>query len=788
MNPPAARATRWPLWLQLLLALSATVLVVGMVMTWLLNTLGTEILTNRIEEGTEQSMDLMAVGVASDMKYSNPDIPRLRNFVDGAFRRDEDIFKVQMFDRFGKKILEETRPDVEQSVESYLLRRDIRQGGEHFGSLTVEWDLHRLLSRMSNRLQKTILLVTGLLALLLGAFWLWMKKLVINPTRRINQHLNLLTEGDLDTELKMHAAAEFERMGGTVNSLQDAMKIVHKRESELQAAKAHLSATNENLMLEVETRKKTEVELKKARDEALDVSRMKSEFLANMSHELRTPLNAVLGMSEALQEDVYGELPDTTEKPLQQIHDSGNHLLELINDILDLSKIEANQFTIEPERVDVQTLGRECLQYVANSAQKKQITLSLSTDQAVYNFQADPRRLKQVLINLMSNAVKFTPEGGKVDLKIRGRLREGFVDFIVSDTGIGVEEKDQDKLFESFVQIQSDLSRHQEGSGLGLSLVKNMTEQHGGHVSVQSEVGVGSTFTASFPWDPKATSDKVEVFTPIPLKDRAAKFTKALNIEDSQVAAEQISRYLDELGIENVVHPTGNGAVDKAVEVQPDVIVLDIILPDQSGWSVLEELQNNPRTCDIPVIVVSVTDDRGRHPGVSAQLVKPITREQLQHALQMVRPGDEETAIKSALSLVDDIKNRPDQATDTNQGTILLVEDNEANINTICGYLDAKDYHVILATNGQEALNKLQMVTPNLVIMDIQMPVMNGFEAMQHIRNNSAWSDLPIIALTALAMKGDERACIAAGANAYLAKPVKLKELGAMIRNFLKQD
>ena len=400
-------------------------------------------------------------------------------------------------------------------------------------------------------------------------------------------------------------------------------------------------------------------DLRAANVELARAARMKDEFLASMSHELRTPLNAVLGMSEALQEEVYGPLNEKQLGSLHSIEESGRHLLELINDILDLSKIEAGKLELECTPVSVESVCQASLRLIRQNAHKKQLTIRSTLDSAVEVIWADERRLKQILVNLLSNAVKFTPQGGQVGLEVTGDQvgdgAPGAVRIAVWDTGIGISPEDMTRLFRPFVQLDSSLSREYAGTGLGLSLVYRMVELHGGSVSVASEVNVGSRFTVSLPWQEPAGAH------------RPARWSPAA---------------------------ANSGPISRATN----------------------------------------------------------------------------------------------RETTAGQSLILLAEDNEANVETLSGYLEVKGYRVMVAHDGREALELAQQERPDVILMDIQMPGMDGLEAMRHIRRDGRLADVPIIALTALAMPGDREACLAAGANAYLSKPVNLKGLVEAIELYLAID
>jgi PAS domain S-box-containing protein len=381
-------------------------------------------------------------------------------------------------------------------------------------------------------------------------------------------------------------------------------------------------------------------ELRTANAELARAARLKDEFLANMSHELRTPLNAILGLSEVLQEQIYGPLSPAQLKSLRTIEESGRHLLELINDILDLSKIGAGKLDLEIAPVSVREICQASLRIIKQPAHKKQIQVLSTFDSTATSLLADARRVKQILVNLLSNALKFTPKGGSIGLDVVGNAAQGVVHFTVWDTGIGISQEDMTRLFQPFVQLDSRLSREYEGTGLGLALVYRLTKMHGGSVSVESEVGQGSRFTVSLPSQP---------------------------VDKSQDATAQDA-------------------------------------------------------------------DRG-------------------------------------------------PATTSPQGParILLVEDNRTSITLVSDYLLAQGYQVIVAQDGTEAVAQAQRARPDVILMDVQMPGMNGLEAIQHIRADPHLLTTPIIALTALAMPGDRERCLAAGANEYLSKPVNLKKLVEVI-------
>jgi PAS domain S-box-containing protein len=395
-------------------------------------------------------------------------------------------------------------------------------------------------------------------------------------------------------------------------------------------------------------------QLNQSNAELEHANRAKDEFLANMSHELRTPLNSILGLSESLLEQTRESLSDRQQRSLQVIESSGRHLLELINDILDLSKIEAGKLDFYPEILGVAEISQASLAFVRSQALEKSINLTFEEDPTASKFYADPRRLKQILVNLLNNAVKFTPEGGQVTLQVRANEDEDLIQFSVIDSGVGIAPQDLERLFQPFEQVDSSLNRKQEGTGLGLALVEKLTDLHGGSVQVESEVGKGSRFTINLPWR------------------RESVVQQEISVAGGELPA-----------------------------------------PEQAEKS-------------------SVSSEQ-----------------MLEH------------------------------------GRILLAEDNMANILTIGEYLESHGYQVTVAHDGVEALEKAEEINPGIILMDIQMPAMNGLEAIRRLRETPRFVSTPIIALTALAMPGDRERCLKAGASEYMSKPVSLRKLLHTINELL---
>ncbi len=525
---------------------------------------------------------------------------------------------------------------------------------------------------------------------------------------------------------------------------------------------------------DITQRKQTEQTLRLANAELARAARAKDEFLANMSHELRTPLNAILGLSEVLLEEIRGPINERQQAALHNIESSGRHLLSLINDILDISKMEAGRLELHPESVPVADMCQSSLVFIKETALKKQLRLTFNQDDPLAKVEADPKRLKQILINLLSNAVKFTPTGGHITLEVTTEAAAGVIRFAVKDTGIGISPAGLAQLFQPFTQLDSDLNRQYEGTGLGLALVRRLAELHGGSITVESEgiPGRGSCFTIALPYRSPATeAPAAPCATSLP--------ASALVIEDTLSAVEQLERYLQELNIIPIIYQPGESIREQVNRHQPGVILLDLLMSGVSGWQILAQLKANPDTRNIPVIIISVVDERakGLAAGAAAYLVKPISREVLRQALFTITPGSAGSPAAA-----------PVVAPALTGARILLVEDNKFNIETIQDYLQDKGYQVEIAHNGQESLELARQTQPDLILMDIQQPGMDGLEATRRLRAIPEFAATPIIALTALVMPGDRERCLAAGVDEYLTKPVRLKGLAEIMENLLHKD
>ncbi len=721
-------------------------------------------------------------------------------------------------------------------------------------------------------------------------------------------------------------------------------------EEELRVQQEELRQTNAELEEKAQQLEERNISINQAKEaismkaEELEVSsKYKSEFLANMSHELRTPLNSILILARILKENKPENLTEDQLKYAGVIHNAGSDLLTLINDILDLSKIESGTIDLHIETVRPAELTQNMESLFTEIARSKKIKFkTLLAEDLPATINTDLARIEQVIKNLLSNAFKFTPEHGEIALKIskapqghtwfsdqlKTTARE-IISFSVKDSGIGIPEDKQKLIFEAFQQADGSTSRKYGGTGLGLSISKELAYILGGEIQVESTPGEGSTFTLFIPANHTLASaiqeaaivqqDKFIPAYPEPLSSPAAKgeALTLLIVEDDITFAEVLRDYALEKGFQPMLAYSGDTGLQMAEDHLPDAIVLDIMLPVMDGWTILKKLKNNPKTKHIPVHMMSAGEEKtakAQQEGAIGFLKKPIEKEQLDQAFNLLGTAQERYDFKTVLiiedqelqsqlvkeqllhkdveveqafnggdaleilkfkrfdciildlnlpdisgfDLLDQIKTQPElahipviintameldqhkmahimkyteamvlksnksndrlidevslfmnklkkeeealnsahQKVKPKNGapiekvladkTILIADDDMRNIFALSSALQAYDMNIVIANNGREALEKLEEATPvDLVLMDIMMPEMDGYEAMRNIRLKKEFAKLPIIALTAKAMKNDREKCIEAGANDYISKPVDIDKLLSMMRVWL---
>jgi signal transduction histidine kinase/DNA-binding response OmpR family regulator len=484
----------------------------------------------------------------------------------------------------------------------------------------------------------------------------------------------------------------------------------------------------ENARLFEESQKKSE--------QLASASQLKSQFLANMSHELRTPLNAIIGIAEMLHEDESGQDSSALSEPLHRQLRAARHLLALINDILDLSKIEAGRMEIHAETFAIAPLIGDVAATIRTLAAKNANELVVRCPSEIGSMHSDPTRIRQALLNIASNANKFT-EQGVVTIDVR-RAKEGgaeWIELAVSDTGIGLSPEQMGKLFQEFMQADTSTTRKYGGTGLGLAISQRFCQLMGGDIKAESELGRGSTFTLRLPAQtgglnttPTPRAARLSRPSAIPVKG-----SKVLVIDDDATVREVIARFLEREGFEARLASGGLEGLRLARELQPAAITLDINMPDIDGWTVLAALKGDPETSEIPVVMVTIEDSANRGYSLGA-------------AEYMLKPVDRDRFVKTMRQICASYGRR-----------VLLVDDDEIMRQALRHALEQRHWNVMEAENGRAALDRIGEQCPDVVMLDLLMPVMDGFEFLAEMRSVEQWRDIPVLVVTAKDLSAEER-------------------------------
>lgn len=507
-----------------------------------------------------------------------------------------------------------------------------------------------------------------------------------------------------------------------------------------------------------------------ARDQATQATLAKSRFLANMSHELRTPLNAIIGLAEMLAEDAEDQALTEFHEPLDRILRAGRHLLELINDVLDLSKIEAGRLDLHEEEIDLAGLVADLAGASQPLAERNGNRLVVERPAGLGSIQADQTRLRQIILNLLSNACKFT-EGGTVTLAVTRDAEEGWVRFRVSDTGIGMTRDQLGRLFQEFTQADSSTTRKYGGTGLGLAISQRLAALMGGTIAVESEPGVGTSFTVRLPAGAAATAELISGPAPAPtgavaaIPDGAhAVADRVLVVDDDATVRDLMRRFLSREGFDVVTAENGAEALAAARTRRPSVITLDVLMPDMDGWSVLQELKADPELAGIPVIMVTILDEKqkGIALGASEYLNKPIDRGRLAAILARYRSAVAATR------------------------RVLVVEDDAETRMMMRRLLIGEGWTVAEAGDGREALARMGRERPDLILLDLMMPEMDGFEFLAACRKVPEFGGIPVIIVTAADLTAHDHRRLNGGVEHILQKAAfEQHELLAQIRQLV---
>jgi signal transduction histidine kinase/DNA-binding response OmpR family regulator len=632
-------------------------------------------------------------------------------------------------------------------IQERLLAHPLVLNNQPEGSVLVAQDIKNLFQVRADL--QTLLMAFA--AVVVGASLIFGALVIVNfarPLAGLAQATHAVSTGQFEQRVRItrmfFTRDEITELGENFNVMTGRLQDFYNNlEAQVQARTRELVAERNKLDQALK-------DLALARDQALEASRAKSTFLANMSHELRTPMNAIIGYSEMLQEEAQELGQEDLVPDLQKILAAGKHLLGLINDILDLSKIEAGKMDLYLETFDLTAMVQDVTTTIQPLIAKKSNRLELQLSDNLGAMRADLTKVRQGLFNLLSNASKFT-ENGVIILRVNRELtsapelgRNGqetiapveWITFSVIDTGIGMTPDQLGRLFQAFSQADASTTRKFGGTGLGLAITRHFCRMMGGDVTVESTHGQGTTFTIRLPAEIEEKLPEPLLISPDTktLQSANGAACTVLVIDDEPSVGDLMKRYLTKEGYRVEIARGGKEGLRLAKELRPDAITLDVMMPDMDGWAVLASLKSDPELADIPVIMLTIMDQKniGYALGASDYLTKPIDRERLSAVLKKYRCGQPECPI-------------------------LLVEDDEPTREVMRRTLEKEGWQVIVAENGRVALERLQATKPELILLDLMMPEMDGFEFVARMREREDWRQIPVVVVTAKELTNEDR-------------------------------
>jgi signal transduction histidine kinase/CheY-like chemotaxis protein len=623
---------------------------------------------------------------------------------------------------------------VEFRNRHMLLFRRITFDGERIGTLYLNRDLQDIYTRLERYagIVLAVLLASSLAAFLLSSS---LQQVISEPVLRLAEVASRVS-AERTYSLRAVKIGNDE-MGALVDRFNEMMAQIQARSLALDEAQTALQRHVEELCVEIAERQRIEEELLAAKQAAEESNCAKSDFLANMSHELRTPLNAIIGYGEMLREEAAEGQNAKLVSDLERITSAGNHLLMLINDVLDLSKVEAGKTELSLEDASIPQILEDAANTMEPLLQKNGNRLILHNGAGPHSMRVDLLKFRQSLYNLLSNACKFT-KNGDITLAVLPVTENGadWIEWRVSDTGIGIAPDQLHKLFRSFSQVDASTTRTYGGTGLGLAISQRFCQLMGGRITVVSEPGKGSTFTMRLPYLDRmpALESAPETAMPASQARTEPQPNTVLVIDDDPTVHDLMQRCLPKEGFDVALASSGEEGLRKAAQLCPSIIALDVFLPGMDGWSVLSALKADPKLAPIPVVLHTISDDRGLacRLGAAEYLRKPVAPERFAAVLQKYQP-------------------------DRLAGPVLLVDDDPAARELTARVLKKHFRHVVEAGDGRAALRRIARQRPSLIVLDLMMPGMDGFDFVTALSQNEDWRGIPIVVLTAKDLSPEEQ-------------------------------
>ncbi len=712
-------------------------------------------------QGRLERTQFLMIGNLAPLLEQNPEATDLQL---GALGVDAQTAAAAVFTPDGKLLARYVRQGAHEVIppppkgvtrlfdsHRYVVWSEITSGDKSLGLLYLKAEKSEAdAERFTNLLRGSLIIFAGAAFLAITVAFRLGGRFTQPITELAQVSTSVRRTHDYTQRVESSASGE---IGELIESFNAMLGTIETKTAELEqarntaeGAKEQLEEANRTLEARVEDRTKL---LAKAVKDAEEASKAKSSFLAKMSHELRTPLNAIIGYSEILREDAIDDGDARTAEDLDKVLNAARHLLGLINDVLDISKIEAGKMELYLETFDIAKIINEVIATAQPLVAKKGNVLTLDCPPDIGPMHADATKLRQMLLNLLSNASKFT-ENGTITLKITRVPDEDAIDLAVIDTGIGMNAEQLSRLFQAFSQADASTTSKYGGTGLGLAISKQFAQMMNGDITVTSAPGVGSTFAIRLPGrvetkKPKIVNQTSQRLTRSPFPDQ--KRPKILVVDDDKDIRTVITEILDQSGYEVFTASSGQQGLDLAGQILPNLIVLDLMMPGMDGWTVLTKLQHKPVLADIPVIILSGASglEMAMSLGAAAVLFKPVDANQL-------------TAEIAA------------QLAPLPPSYILLVEDDTDSRTLLTRLFDSEGWASRAAINGNAALRILKQSAPSMIVLDLKMAGMNGFELLEVITKNPAWSQIPVVIVTSMDLTSDMRDYLAPRTVAILYK------------------